>query len=140
MAKTKLPKSVLGVKVPKTLRKSQSVKTLLNNPIGREILAGAIVAGATAAATALARKRPSAGQLENAREVVVDAGSRAAVTARDAVEEAASALAGSITSLVTRFQSDESAARKPTKPGKKVSKPPGNKAKKKAASETRANH
>jgi hypothetical protein len=140
MAKTKLPKSVLGVKLPKTLRKSRSIKTLLNNPMGRDILAGAIVAGASAAATALARHRPSAEQLENAGEAVMDAGSDAAVVTRDAVEEAASALAGSITSLVTRVQSDGSSAQKQAKPVKKARKPPGAKAKKKAASEARATH
>jgi hypothetical protein len=64
MAKLKIPRKIGGVKIPKVLRKSKSVDTLLNSSVGRELLAGALVAGADAAASAL--HRPTARQLATA--------------------------------------------------------------------------
>jgi hypothetical protein len=72
MAKTKLPKSVAGLKVPKRLRKSRAVRGFLDNPIGREIIAAAIVAGAGAAASALGKRRPSVRQVGEAGEAALD--------------------------------------------------------------------
>ena len=96
--KSKLPKKVAGVKVPKTLRKNALV-TLFDSPIGREILADAIVAAATAAAAALVKHRPSARQLANAGEAVVDAGADAASATRDSVQGAAGAVANLVTEV-----------------------------------------
>lgn len=49
--KPKLPKKVGGVKVPKQLRKSaQSALEIAQNPIARELVSAAVVAGATALA------------------------------------------------------------------------------------------
>jgi hypothetical protein len=47
--KTKLPKKVGGVKLPKKLRKS--VSDLASNPLAREVVSAALVAGAAALAT-----------------------------------------------------------------------------------------
>ena len=135
VAKTKLPKSVLGIKVPKALRKSKSVDTLLKSPTGREILAGALVAGATAAASALARHRPE--KLENTSEAVVDGATSAAEAAKDATTEAASALAGSITSLLSRFHGDGT-AKNQLKQAKRASKSQGSKPRRRDALETRS--
>ena len=65
--KAKLPKQVAGVKVPKRLRKSgKSFAGLFKSPLGREILADALVAAAGAAAAALVRNRPSAAEVKDA--------------------------------------------------------------------------
>ncbi len=49
--KPKLPKKVGGVKVPKQLRKSaQSALEIAQNPIARELVSAAVVAGAAALA------------------------------------------------------------------------------------------
>lgn len=49
--KAKLPKQVAGVKVPKDLRKSaQTMVELAKNPIAREVVSAAIVAGIAALA------------------------------------------------------------------------------------------
>ena len=49
---TGMPKKVAGVKVPKAMRQSKSLGTLLNSGLGREILADALIAAAGAAAAA----------------------------------------------------------------------------------------
>ena len=74
--KIKVPKRIGGLKVPKAIRKAPVVTALLNNPLGRDILAGALVAGAGAATAALARHHPSAEQLRDAGEAAASAGGR----------------------------------------------------------------
>ena len=98
-------RQVSAVKVPKVLRKSKSVDTLLNNPLGRELLAGALVAGAGAAATALAKHRPSTGQIAEAGEAVVGTGAAAASATQDAVQGAAAAIGGALRDLAGRLSS-----------------------------------
>jgi hypothetical protein len=100
--KVKIPKKVAGVKVPKMLRKSP-IAALVDSPLGREILADAIVAAATAAAAALVKHRPSARQMADAGEAVVDAGSDAAAATRDTVQNAAGAVAGLVTEAAQQF-------------------------------------
>jgi hypothetical protein len=98
----KLPKTVAGVKVPKRLRKSgKSVAGLFKSPLGREVLADALVAAATAAAATLMRDRPSAAAVKEAGVAVADAGSTAAVTAKD-VSQAAAGAAGSVVAEAVR--------------------------------------
>ena len=58
-AKDKVPKAVAGVPVPKRLRKASIITSVLNHPLGRRILADALVAAAGAAATALNRHQAS---------------------------------------------------------------------------------
>jgi hypothetical protein len=80
--KAKVPKKVAGLRVPKSLRKSKTLDTLLGSALGREILAGALVAAAGAAASYLMKHRPTADQVADAGEAG-DAGrnrSTAAVT------------------------------------------------------------
>ncbi len=89
--KGKLPKTVAGVKVPKTLRKA-AAGTLLDSPLAREILADMLIAAAGAAAAALVKERPTGQQVADAGEAVVDAGGRAAGATRDAVQGAAEAV------------------------------------------------
>jgi hypothetical protein len=52
--KNELPKRIAGVKVPKALRKSVVLNSLLCNEVGRQVLGEALVAGAAAAAKILA--------------------------------------------------------------------------------------
>ena len=40
--KIKLPKKVAGYRVPKSVRKSTLLRALLNNPMGRDVLANAL--------------------------------------------------------------------------------------------------
>ena len=83
---------VMGVTVPKTF--TDALDTLINSPRGREILAGAIVAAATAAAAAL-MKGSDRRQVAKAREVAADAGSR---VTKDLSEVAAGVVADIVTS------------------------------------------
>jgi len=94
--KGKLPKTVVGVNVPKMLRAS-AVATLFDSPLGREILAEALIAAAGAAAAALVKNRPSAQQVAKAGGAVVDAGMDAAASTRDTVQGAAGVVANLVT-------------------------------------------
>jgi len=51
--KNKIPKKIIGYKVPKSLRKSHIVNGLLASDIGRGVLANALTAAAAAAAAVL---------------------------------------------------------------------------------------
>ena len=58
-AKIRVPKAVADVSVPKRLRKAGLVKSILNHPLGRTILADVLVAAAGAAAAALNKHQAS---------------------------------------------------------------------------------
>jgi hypothetical protein len=92
--KVKVPKKVAGIKVPKALRKSGALDALVSSSIGREILAGAIVAAAGAAASALRKHGPSVDDVGRAGKAVAGAGADAASATGDMTRTAASALAG----------------------------------------------
>ncbi len=101
-----LPKTIAGVKVPKVVRKSTSLGTLINSELGREILADALIAAAGAAAAALTRTRTA----KAAGTAIVDAGSDAAAGAGaaanatgDLVQTAAGAVAGVVTEAARSF-------------------------------------
>jgi hypothetical protein len=102
--KGKVPKKVAGLRVPKSLRKSKTLDTLLGSALGREILAGALVAAAGAAASYLMKHRPTADQVADAGEAVADAGTQAAVISKDLTMAAAGALAELVTAAVDRFR------------------------------------
>jgi hypothetical protein len=89
-------KAIAGVKLPKMLRAS-SLSTLIESPLGREIIADALVAAATAAAAALVKHRPSSRQVAAAGEAVAGAGGDAAAATRDTVQSAAGAVATLVT-------------------------------------------
>jgi hypothetical protein len=96
--KTKLPKTVAGVTVPKRLRKpGKSLAGLFKSPLGREILAEALVA----AAAALRRNRPSAGEVKGAGVAMAGAGASAAVGAKDVAQSAVGAV-GSVVAEAAR--------------------------------------
>ena len=93
MAKTtKLPKKVAGYKVPKSIRKSKMLRALLNNPVGRDVLANALTAGAGAAAAILVQNREeiaAAGAKRGTKK-----GIKAASLAGEAAQSAANAMIG----------------------------------------------
>jgi hypothetical protein len=88
------PTSVLGVTVPKTL--TNALDSLVNSERGREILASALVAAASAAAAALV-KRSDSPQVTKAREAANEAGDQVASATKDLTEVAASAVADIVT-------------------------------------------
>ena len=90
--KAKLPKTIAGVTVPKAVRTSGLLDELLNSPLGREILAEAIVAAAGAVASVLMKKRPSADQVAQAGEAIVDTGAEAVAATRDLAQTAVGAV------------------------------------------------
>jgi hypothetical protein len=87
--KTALPKRVAGIKVPKGLRKSRVLRSLLASRLGRQVVADAIVAGAGAGAAVLVgeRREMAEGAKAGARK-----GARGLALATEAVESAASAM------------------------------------------------
>src|SRR5215204_4003355 len=88
------PTRVMGVTVPKTL--TNALDSLVNSARGREILASALVAAASAAAAALV-KRSDSPQVAKAREAANDAGDQVASATKDLTEVAASAVADIVT-------------------------------------------
>ena len=117
--KVKVPKKVGRVKTPKALRKSGVVEGFLNNPLGRDILAGALVAAAGAAVSALARHRPSASQVAEAGSATLATGGRAAKATADTVGDAVSTLSRAMTEVANSLVP---AARDEPKGGKKRKK------------------
>jgi Pyruvate/2-oxoacid:ferredoxin oxidoreductase gamma subunit len=105
-----LPKRIAGVKVPKALRRSRLIDSLLRNPAGRKIVADALIAGATAAATVLVEHR----------EAVADAGAagrrrgrRVLSLASAAIEQAAEAMADVVASAARTMLPEEGKRSRP---------------------------
>lgn len=96
MAKKKnsIPKKVAGVKVPKTLRKSRLLRSMLGSKIGRDILASAITAGATAAAAVLVRERE---EIASSGKKGAKRGAHAIEVGTEAIQSAAHAAMGVVT-------------------------------------------
>jgi hypothetical protein len=101
--KLKLPKTVAGVKVPKSLRKSRRLKAFINNPLGRTILADVLVAAAGAAAVALRGSAPSSVQTANASGKAAAAGARGA---SDLVQSAVGALSNVVSDVARGIRPD----------------------------------
>jgi hypothetical protein len=99
--------TVMGVRIPKTL--TNALDALVNSPRGREILAGALVAAASAAAAALV-KRSDSPQVAKAREAVSDVG--------DQVARATKVAAGALSGIVT----DAARSLLPASPTRKIKK------------------
>jgi len=91
--KTKVPKKVAGVKVPKSVRKATIIDTVLNHPIGRAVLADALVAAAAAASAALVKHFPDKRDVERAGDTVQEAGSVGASMVKNVVTGAVGAIA-----------------------------------------------
>jgi hypothetical protein len=93
--KRKLPKKIGGFKVPKSMRRSPLLRGLLSSPLGRNLLANAITAGAGAAAAVLVRERNEiAGATKSAAKTGAKKSARAAGLAAEMVQSAASAVMG----------------------------------------------
>ena len=90
--KLKIPKKIAGVRVPKVLRKSTLMRNLLGSEVGRQLVADALVAAATAAAAVLV-SRP---QVRKAGAAVANKGEDAAKVAKDALKSAAAAVTESL--------------------------------------------
>jgi hypothetical protein len=98
MAKQKskaLPKRIASVKIPKSIRRSKTLRSLIANPVGREILAGALVAGAGAAATILLNEREA---LADGARKEGKKGARAMEIAKEAMKGAAAAMVAAVAS------------------------------------------
>lgn len=88
MAKNKVPKKIAGYKVPRAIRKSTLLKTLIASEIGRGILANALTAAAGAAATVLVAER---GDIADGAGKGARTGKRALNIAGESMSEAAQA-------------------------------------------------
>jgi hypothetical protein len=99
----------MGVTIPKTL--TDALSTLINSPRGREILASAIVAAASAAAASLVRS--DSPQVAKARDAIADAGDQVASVTKDLSTAAAGALAGMVTGVASSFLSSPGSKPKP---------------------------
>jgi hypothetical protein len=109
MAKAKLPKRIAGFKVPKGLRRSKLVKGLLGSRLGRQIVADALVVGATAAAAALVREREEVADatMKGARK-----GARAFGVLGEAIESGVDAAVGSVTEAVRKALPEDKRAKR----------------------------
>ena len=98
--KLSLPKKVAGVKIPKALRRSKMLRSLLKNDVGRKIVADALMAGASAAAAALVARSEAASDAADATAGVAGAakrrGSDASHRVGHAIEDASHAILGVI--------------------------------------------
>lgn len=112
MAKKKnlIPKKIAGLKVPKTLRKSKTLRSLLGSATGREILANALTAGAGAAAAALLRHREEVGQAaaQGARR-----GGRTLSVVNDAIHDGTTAIMGVVTDAARSVLSEHQPRSRP---------------------------
>jgi hypothetical protein len=94
LAKTRIPKKIAGLKIPKVVRKNAVLKALLASPTGRKILGEALVAGAAAAAAVLAST--NADQISDAGKGAAKRGKKAGnITAR-VIKDATGAMVGVI--------------------------------------------
>jgi hypothetical protein len=86
--KNRIPKKIAGVKVPRPLRKSKVLRSMMASDIGRDVLANALTAGAGAAAAVLVDHRDDVG--ETAR-TATKKGAKAFGLASEAVQSGFSA-------------------------------------------------
>jgi hypothetical protein len=106
--KNRIPKKLFGVKIPKVMRRNSLVKSLLNNPAGRQIIANALVAAAGAAATALVATTEGPAK---AGAAVADAGEDASKIAKRAFKSAAGALTEALSSAAKSALGEDERAR-----------------------------
>lgn len=88
MAKNRIPKKVAGYKVPKAIRKSPILRSLLASDIGRDVLAKALTAGAGAAAAILLEERET---IANTTKKGARKGAHAIALANEAIRSGANA-------------------------------------------------
>ena len=91
--KNKIPKKIVGVKIPKVLRKNALLKGLIGSPTGRQIVADALVAAAGAAAAALvAAKATGKGGVRGAAKTALHAGEEGTHVVQKALKDAVEAM------------------------------------------------
>jgi len=90
LAKTRIPRKIVGYKVPKAIRKSPMLKVLLGSTAGRRILSDAVMAGAAAAAAILVQSNQN--DVARAGKQVAKGGKKAGNIATRAVKGAAGAM------------------------------------------------
>ena len=98
--KFRIPKRIVGFKVPRRLRDSKTLHSVLSNPLGREILAAAVVAAAGAAAKALVDERHA---IADAADKTQRKTKRTASIARTALESGARAFSDEISDSVRKL-------------------------------------
>lgn len=111
--KSKLPKKIAGVKLPKNLRKGVAG---LDSPLAREILADMLIAAAGAAAAALVKHRPTGRQVADAAGATRDVVQSAAETVTETVADAARrVLPASVTGASDGSEDDDAETGRPDK-------------------------
>jgi hypothetical protein len=104
LAKNRIPKKVLGFKIPKMLRKNAVLRALLASPTGRQILGNALMAGATAAAAVLTASHSD--EIAGAGKGAVKSSKKAGNVAARAVKDAAGAMVGVISEAASSVLPD----------------------------------
>jgi len=104
MAKNRIPKKIAGVKVPKALRKNSLIKSLLGSATGRRIVADALVAAASAAASVLMARSD---KVQKTGAAIADAGDDATKVAKRALKSAAGAITDSLSNAAKAALGDE---------------------------------
>lgn len=101
-SRTKIPKQIAGVKIPKTLRDSgKAAMKLAQNPVARELLSAGLVAAAAAVA---ANSRARKAAIDGGRDVA-DAVTGAATTASSSAAMIGAALVDAAGTAAERFLS-----------------------------------
>ena len=99
-SKTKIPKQIAGVKIPKTLRDSgKAAMKLAQNPVARELLSAGLVAAAAAVA---ANSRARKAAIDGGRDAA-DAVTGAATTASSSAAMIGAALVDAAGTAAERF-------------------------------------
>jgi hypothetical protein len=118
MAKKKpIPKKIAGVKVPKGLRRSKILKTMMASDVGRDLMAKAITAGAGAAAAVLIDHRD---EVIDAGETTTRKGKKAVGLARQAMRSGFSAAMDSMKDTVYPAGHKKKSANAKSKPNKRA--------------------
>lgn len=106
-SKTKIPKQIAGVKIPKTLRDSgKAAMKLAQNPVARELLSAGLVAAAAAVA---ANSRARKAAMDGGRDAA-DAVTGAAATATSSAAMIGAALVEAAGTAAERFLSGKTDA------------------------------
>ncbi|MDX0967309.1 hypothetical protein [Sinorhizobium medicae] len=102
--KNRIPKKIAGVKVPKPLRKSKMLRSMMASDLGRDVLAKALTAGAGAAAAVLADRGDAVG--ETAR-TATKKGTKALDVAGEAVRSGFSAAMEVVENTIFPLRSEQ---------------------------------
>ena len=104
-----IPKKIAGLKVPKRVRRSRLLTSLLKNSLGREVVAKALTAGAGAAAAVLVGERK---EIADATGTGARRGAQTVALLTEAVESAAEAVMGVVADAARSMVPRKKPARK----------------------------